>query len=82
MEAGDFVGPKVDIEVVLSLKSKTPVVGCEINPSVRVNGYGSGLPPPHTLHFSWLVLISSQPVCFDTFILWYSCILCLVCSEL
>lgn len=53
MGAGDFVGPKLDIEVVMSLKSKTPVVGCEINPSVRVNGYGSGQPPPHTLNFTW-----------------------------
>ncbi|KAK1351978.1 Carbon catabolite repressor protein 4-like [Heracleum sosnowskyi] len=53
MGAGDFVGPKLDIEVVMSLKSKTPVVGCQINPSVRVNGYGSGQPPPHTLNFTW-----------------------------
>ncbi|KAL8117080.1 hypothetical protein AgCh_023316 [Apium graveolens] len=53
MGAEDFVGPKIDIEVVMSLKSKTPVVGCEINPSVRVNGYGSGQPPPHTLYFTW-----------------------------
>lgn len=71
MGAGDFVGPKGEVEVVMSLKSKTPVVGCEINPSVRVNGYGSGQPPPHTLNFTWLVYFSSHPVCFDS----YRCVL-------
>lgn len=64
MGAGVFVGPTVEFQVVMTLKSKTPVVGCEINPSVRVNGCGSGQPPPHTLNFTWLVLFSSLPVSY------------------
>ncbi|KAL1831953.1 hypothetical protein ACET3Z_001604 [Daucus carota] len=68
MGAGDFVGPEVEIEVVMSLRSKTPVVGCEINPSVRVSGHGSGQPPPHTLNFTWYrerstAVTDAQEVC-------------------
>ncbi|GAV59258.1 Exo_endo_phos domain-containing protein [Cephalotus follicularis] len=44
---------KMKCEVVVSLFSDTPVVGCEINPSVRVQTPGTLQPPQHSLIFSW-----------------------------
>lgn len=43
----------MQFEVKVSLRSNTPVVGCEINPFVHVNCHGSGQAPPHTLNFTW-----------------------------
>ncbi|XP_059460704.1 carbon catabolite repressor protein 4 homolog 1-like [Corylus avellana] len=45
----------MECEVFVTLQSKTPVVGCEINPDVRVKGQGSGIlkAPQHSLVFNW-----------------------------
>ncbi|KAL5779695.1 hypothetical protein ACOSQ2_010432 [Xanthoceras sorbifolium] len=40
-------------QVSVNLFSNTPVVGCRINPSVRVRVEGSLIPPPHSLCFTW-----------------------------
>uniref|UniRef100_A0A5B6YNW0 poly(A)-specific ribonuclease n=1 Tax=Davidia involucrata TaxID=16924 RepID=A0A5B6YNW0_DAVIN len=40
-------------EVTVTLRSNTPVVGCEINPWVRVKAQGSLQAPQHNLDFTW-----------------------------
>ncbi|XP_041021503.1 carbon catabolite repressor protein 4 homolog 1-like isoform X2 [Juglans microcarpa x Juglans regia] len=42
-----------ELEVSVSLLSKTPVVDCEINPFVDVTSPGSQIVPPHSLACNW-----------------------------